>query len=298
MGFGLALSGGGLLGAAHLGVLVGLQELGLVPSILTGTSAGGLAAGIVSLQVSLEEFVNFGAAVSARPVHYFAPQVVNIALDLLPDDPFLPATGIFNPRRFVDGLLNLAAGAATTESWRCPTAVTSVDLAQMKAVAFVKGALSGASSPWTIVRGAPLSVALAATMAMPGVFAAVPWEGKMLVDGGVADTLPVDWAFKLGAERVVAVEVSASGKLPARPGIETVLSRSMAFATATLSALRMPANRPIFRLTPDTSNVPFFGFRDYARLVDAGRQAVSAARSELVDFVQGTTTASRKIGDR
>ena len=222
MRWGLALSGGGALGAAHLGVLRALRGFGFEPPVLAGTSAGGLVGGALAAGAGLDDVTAYGAIVSAHPLHYFQPEWVRLALELSPLDPTAPAAGLLDPARFVAGLAALCPHGRGLGDWRRPTVLTAVDLAASQAVAFAGPTAVQPPPPsaagWRVVADAELCVALHATMAMPGFYTPVIdlQRGWCLVDGGVADTLPVDWAVALGANRVLAVRSSATAEdLPA-----------------------------------------------------------------------------------
>jgi len=290
VGWGLALSGGGLLGAAHLGALAALQEWGLQPAALAGASAGGIVAGVLAAGGTLQALTAYGAEVVAHPLDYFRPQTLRLAAELLPHDPFGPAHSLFDSSPFVAGLVALCPEPHRIEAWRLPAALTAVDFGRMEAVAFVRapaGALLAPRPGWRLVAACALHTALQATMAMPGVFSPVRAEGEFLVDGGVADNLPADWAAALGARRVLAIDVAALGAgLPRRPGIVWALGRTEAYFTHALSALRTPAV-PLLRLEPDTTGSSALHPADFERLVEAGRAAAVARRGEIEAFLHG-----------
>ncbi len=108
----------------------------------------------------------------------------------------------------------------------------------------------------------------------------------LLVDGGTADTIPVDWAQALFNGPVVAVNVAAPPTVNAdQVGIEEILSRAEDYATQTLSELRsLDAN--VFSIAPMTQHVLFFGFNDYGMLVDHGYQAVQQVLPQLKQFIE------------
>lgn len=286
MQWGLALSGGGVLGAAHLGVLRAFDEWNIWPGVLSGTSAGGLVAGCLAAGCDLKDLTEYGARVSADPVRYFPPRVLRLAAELLPGDPLQPADSLLDSVPFVDGLLRLCP-QGSIQAWRWPTAVTSVDLGSMEAVAFVRqGArFDPPAGRWRMFAASELRPALQSTMAIPGVFTPVRANGVFLVDGGAADTLPVDWAAALGAARIVAVDVApAEPGIPSRPGLLWSIGQTLSYMTATLSRLRQPVGVPILRLLPDTQ-VPFPGFAEYGLLVEAGYQAALRRKEEILSFV-------------
>jgi NTE family protein len=282
--WGLALSGGGVLGAAHLGVLAGLAEMGLRAPVVTGTSAGGLVAGITSLGVPVETLTDAGRRVSRLPLMYFPPDFRGLWDDI--EGRGRPASGLLDPRPFIRKLLTLAPAARTTCDWRVPTAVTSVDLVQMEPTAFVQGpARRPRSGGWRLLEGRPLDVALHATMAIPGVFRGAEDGGSLYVDGGVTDTLPVDWAVALGARRVIAVALGSPGRAASpRMTIPEVLERTESFVTTAMANLRRPAC-PVLTVTPDVTGAGTFSFAQFDRLVEAGFQAVRSSSADIRRFV-------------
>ncbi len=292
-GWGLALSGGGLMGAAHLGVLQAFGEWGLVPDVWSGASAGGLVAGVLAAGGTLPALLAYGAEVGRRPLAYLRPRAVSLAAELLPHDPLPPADSLFDSRPFVEGLVCLCPAPQAITQWRQPTALTAVDLAALRPVAFVRGP-DGAWLPprghWRIVGSCDLGLALGATMAMPGVFspqrASPGGVPEFLVDGGVGDELPVDWAVSLGADRVIAVDVArAAPGLPPRVGLSWVLGRSTDYITAAVSRLRRPPRVPVLTLAPETAGVPPWDFSQFGRLVGIGYAAALACRDEVLEFL-------------
>jgi len=280
-----------VLGAAHLGVLRAFREWGLAPDALAGTSAGGLVAGVVAAGAPLEDVVAFGMEVGRRPLDYLPPRLVRLAAELLPGDPLPPADSLFDSGPLVRGLVELCPPPRRIEAWHIPTALTAVDLAALEGVAFVGGPATGRPLPrgrWRVEVGGELRVALQATMAMPGVFSPVRGPSTLLVDGGVADDLPVDWAAALGATRVVAVDVASAGPgLPPRAGIGWVLGRTADYVTATMSRLRRPVRLPVLTILPDTAGISGVAFAEFERLVELGYAAAEARREDVLAFLGG-----------
>ncbi len=275
--FALALSGGGILGAAHLGALQYMEEQGVRAAAVAGTSAGGLAAGLYALGVPVSQVIELGQRIAAHPLHYFHTNTVALLHDVIPAlGP--PATGLVISDTFIKALLKLHPAARTTDDWILPAIVTAVDVVSLKAIAFTnRPGVKPGRGHWEITTGESLRTALAATMAMPGLFAGPRRAGQVLIDGGTADNLPVDWAFALHPDCVVAIDVGGSGSVSAdRMGITEVLARAERYATKTLSTLRA-GPEPHLLVAPDTSGTPFPGFSHFDHLVQAGRQAMAKA---------------------
>jgi NTE family protein len=274
----LALSGGGLLGAAHLGALHFLESKKVRASAVAGTSAGGLVASLYALGVSMSTVIALGDKVSRNPADYFHLNVRGLFHEIWRSTG-RPATGLLTTARFVDALLRLCPQAQVTTQWTLPTVLTSVDLVTLVPVVFTNAPEAAVKfGHWRVMRHQPLSLAMQATMALPGLFAAPRHQNQVLVDGGTADTLPIDWAQTLDPSAfVVAVDVATPTAISADAiGLVDVVSRAEAYATDALSRLRA-GTTPHLTVRPDTANVPFFGFSDYTRLIRSGWTAMEKA---------------------
>jgi NTE family protein len=174
---GLALGGGGVLGAAHVGVLQALHERGIVPTVVAGTSAGSIMGAAYALGVDpyeLEErtcrasWGNFGSF-SARP-----------------------GLGLMTADALRETVRNVAADVRI-EDLPIRFAAVATDVETRAAVVLDHG---------------PLADAIAASIAVPGIFRPVRIGGRMLIDGGVVQNLPVETAFDMGADHVIAVRLA------------------------------------------------------------------------------------------
>ncbi|WP_159448728.1 patatin-like phospholipase family protein [Demequina sp. NBRC 110053] len=174
---GLALGGGGALGAAHVGVLQVLHERALVPTVIAGTSAGSIMGAAYAIGIDpydLEErtvragWGTFGSF-SARP-----------GLGLLTADALRET-------------VHRVAGDAAIEDLPVRFAAVATDIETRQAVVLDRG---------------PLADAIAASIAVPGIFRPVRVGGRTLIDGGVVQNLPIETAFGLGADRVIAVRLA------------------------------------------------------------------------------------------
>jgi NTE family protein len=208
----LVLGGGGARGLAHIGVLEVLEEEGLRPSFLVGTSMGGVV-----------------AALSA------AGQPADRILEL--------ARGFRFPRWFIPGglvtwnrIFAPAARALVGLSFgqlALPVAVIAVDLEAGRQVVLHEG---------------PLLPALRATCAVPGVLPPVEVEERWLVDGALVNALPVDVAAMADPDLVVAVRAGGHGprSMPdlRRPGQSSPESRSWFARPRSRSTARTRSRRP------------------------------------------------------
>lgn len=299
--WGIALSGGGLLGAAHLGVWRAFEEMGRVPHFYAGTSAGGLVAPLWAARIPFNRVYQTGLTVTQNPRKFFTLPVRHMLAELCGRSR-TPLSGLIDPTRFLEELLALLP-YRTMSDLPAPVVLTAVDLAREVAVAFSSRPLEPPFLRWEIETGTLLALAMRATMSMPAVFVPVVDQNRLLVDGGMADTLPVDWAAHLGAERVIAVDVTPGEPLsPSQIGLGGVLSRTEHYMTTTLSQLRDPAGYPRYTVTVPTGSVGALDFSAYAELVRLGHQAVKSHQAAIEEFLDrdltppATAKSASKIG--
>ena len=176
---GLALSGGGARGLAHIGVLKSLEEAGIQPDYLAGTSMGGVIAAGYASGLSPDELEQIANE------HSTARKLLRMA------DPAIPLNGLFQGGRlikFFERYLN----DSTFDDMRIPLTLVAVDLNSGQEVHLREGSVIEA---------------LRATVSVPGLLAPVERDGQRLVDGGLLNNLPVDVVREMGADVVLAVDV-------------------------------------------------------------------------------------------
>ncbi|MCX7844384.1 MAG: patatin-like phospholipase family protein [Candidatus Bipolaricaulota bacterium] len=185
---GLALGAGGARGAAHVGVLKVLERAGIPVAAIAGASIGAMVGGAYAAGVPLARIeAEWLTASRAKLLKSFLPT--------------FPRTGLSSGaglRRYLRALL----GDVRIEELPIPFAAVATDLDTGAAV---------------VLRSGPLVEAICASTAIPGVFQPVRWEGRLLVDGGMVEPLPVRVCRELGAEVVIAVDTNPVPR-PLPPG--------------------------------------------------------------------------------
>ena len=177
---GIALSGGAARGFAHLGVLKVLAEHDIPIDFIAGTSAGSFAGAAFASGMSVEEIKEISRKISWFKMTKFSYSAKGL-LSNAPIGTFIERN--FPVRKFEDLPIPFAAVACDLETGKQVLLKDTGDLA-------------------TAVR---------ASCAIPGVFAPVMYEGRLLIDGGVIANVPTKAVRKLGAEIIIAVDVLASG---------------------------------------------------------------------------------------
>ncbi len=261
---GLALGGGGVRGFAHLGVLGVLEKEGLAPDVVAGTSMGAIVAALYAALPSLSD-------VETRLTDFFrriGPHLLDLARQAAasPGGIALDRTSLMEAAVFHSFFDDLIPDI-TFEETRLPLAVVAVDL------------LSGAE---VVYREGPLRPAVLGSAALPGIFPPIPHEGRLLIDGGWTNRVPVDAARSAGADRVVAVEVSdADDEQPPRvptTGIEIVV-RASEITRNHLARLR--AQAADVTLVPPTGHIPL---HDVSSLPACAALGATATHDRLADI--------------
>jgi len=176
---GLALSGGGARGLAHIGALRALEKAGIQPDYLAGTSMGGVIAAAYAAGLKPDEIEQIAADTS---------QTRNL---LRLADLSLPQQGIFRGERLLAFFEEHLHGC-TFDQLQLPLTLIAVDLNTGQEVRLREGSVAQA---------------LRATVSIPGLIAPVVQDGMRLVDGGLLNNLPVDTVREMGADVVLGVDV-------------------------------------------------------------------------------------------
>lgn len=220
----LALGGGGVRGLAHLGVLAEFEAAGIALAGLAGTSSGALMAAL---------WLTRGSAGAVARVHDFVRSGLATSM---PDLAAARATG--GVRAWLDRLrsLSLLARLALRKNLlsedemlrRIGFLLADVHIEELP-LPFIAVATDNASGREVWLSRGPLRLAVAASSAMPGLVAPLPWDGARLQDGGAVAEIPVAAARELGGP-VIAVEVSE--RLPVADPDRDHLPRAMFRAAA------------------------------------------------------------------
>ncbi len=217
---GLVLSGGGARGAAHVGVLRVLEELHIPIYCIVGTSMGSIVGGLYSSGVSVDELEQiavktdwdglFTDNIPRRNVNFhdksdWPNYITSINIDFENGIDIPP--GLIKGKRLDLMLRSLTLNAPKDfDNFPIPFRAIASDIETGNCVVLSKG---------------DLARSLRASMAIPGGFAPVVIDNKILVDGGVANNLAIDVAKQMGADVVIAVNIGTP--LSTREDLKTFL---------------------------------------------------------------------------
>src|SRR5579863_5501001 len=205
---GLALSGGGALGLAEIGVLEWMEENHIPVDRVAGTSMGGIIAAMYATGKSPAEIADFAEKINWDEALLPEPTYSQLSYrrkqdrrDFLIDTPLGLKHGLNGPNGFVPGqgvelLLDRiafpASGVQSFDDLPIPFRCVATDMLSGQLVVLSDGSLSEA---------------VRASMAIPGVFTPVELNGRVLADGGMVENIPVETVHDMGADVVIAVEL-------------------------------------------------------------------------------------------
>lgn len=206
---GVALSGGGARGLAHIGVLQWMDEHHVPVDYVAGTSMGGLMGSLYATGMSPQEMKDFVLGIDWDSSFQVTPQYDSLAFRRKEDrranqtsialglrrglsgpNGFLSAQGV---TKILDRVALPYSSTASFDDLPTPFRCVATDLLKAETVVLSKGSLAES---------------LRATMSVPGVFAPVEVDGRVLVDGGLLKNIPTDVARKMGADVVIAVDIA------------------------------------------------------------------------------------------
>ncbi|WP_095210779.1 patatin-like phospholipase family protein [Chromobacterium sphagni] len=192
---GLALGGGAVKGFAHIGVIKVLEAAGIVPDVITGTSAGSVVGSLYASGLN-------GMQLQQRA----------IALDQADlTDWTLSSKGVIKGEKLQDWI-NTQVGNRPLEKLARPFGAVATELDSGRRVVFRTG---------------NTGQAVRASASIPNVFLPVKIGGKSYVDGGLVSPVPVSAAREMGAQFVIAVDITARPKVGKATGFLSMLDQSL-----------------------------------------------------------------------
>ena len=245
---GIALGGGAAKGFAHIGVIKMLEANGITPVVVSGTSAGSVV-----------------GALYASGMDAYAMQEKAFALDESRiRDVSLFSGGVVKGQKLQD-YVNELVGGRSLDRMKKPFAVVATKLENGERTVFVRG---------------NTGQAVRASSSIPGVFEAVAIGKAHYVDGGVVSPVPVDAARELGADFVIAVDISSKANGIASPtSLLGNVNQSITIMGQKLGALELQRADIVIR--PKVSDIGAADFEQMNRAILEGERAAQAALPQI-----------------
>lgn len=256
MKVGLALGGGAVRGLAHIGVLKVLKKHQIPIHFIAGTSMGGAIGGLVAAGIDIEEIEDFVLTTSSY-------RIVDIGIG---------KRGLVGGNKVYAMLLQFleqkGLGDIQIEQLPIPFRAVSVDLKKGQVFIFDQGSLS---------------LSIRATTSVPGIFAPVMYEDKVLVDGGVLNNLPADITRKEGADIVIAVDVEREHEEREPRNMFDVLNRSLSIMMVEMRRSNLHFADVIFR--PQVGHIQAHDITKIKKCIEAGERDAEQKVMEVISLI-------------
>ena len=283
---GVVLSGGGARGAAHIGVLKMLDDLHVPIDAIAGTSMGAVVGGLYASGYSAREIETIMTSVNWQEAFRDRPTRTDLTFRRKEEEEnFLVNFPLGLRSRHFQLPKGLIQGQKLSQILRrltLPTAeITDFDALPTRFRAVATDLETG--DP-VVMHDGDLASAMRASLSAPGVFAPVERDGRLLVDGGLAENLPIDVARAMGVDVLIVVDVSTPlvtrDKLTSAPAIS---NQMLAILIRRNEQRQLESlSKSDVRIAPILGEDSPFDFGIVARAVAAGEQAALAAQGELL----------------
>lgn len=241
---GLALGGGAVLGFSHVGILDALHDAGIQVHRVAGTSAGAVVAALHAFGVGPARMHDLLVPLTWRKVSRFSAS----------------SLGLLSNEAIAD-LLDDELGPVRIEDARIPLAIVAADIHTAETVVLKEG---------------PLADAVRASTAIPGLYAPVSMDGRLLADGGIVANVPVRPLRDMDVDVIVAATLGEA--LPFQPVRTLVGVLTNAFLIAVYSATRLDLMEGAdVVIAPDLHIYNHWDVRQRDELMERGRDAGRAA---------------------
>jgi NTE family protein len=241
---GLALGSGGARGFAHLGVIKVLKEEGISVDVIAGSSMGALVGCFYGAGLDIDRLYKLAGAFKRK---YYLDFTV-------------PKMGFLAGKK-VKELIRLFTHGKNLEDLDIPVRVVATDLKSGEKVVFSKG---------------PIADAVRASISIPGIFTPEKLEDRLLVDGGVIDRVPVSVVEEMGADLIIAVDVSRVKTSSDITSIFDVIMQSL-----DIMQMELVSNREIASDIMIRPHVEMYSSRAFTNIEDIIRIGEEEARKQV-----------------
>ncbi|HHW43264.1 patatin-like phospholipase family protein [Desulfofundulus thermobenzoicus] len=287
---GLALGGGFLRGVAHIGVLKVLAAEGIQPQMVAGTSAGSIVAALYCGGWGIREMEQLALSLRPHDIYDFGPMFFNLgamAVKVLADAfhlpfPFPSPLGLMSGYK-LESWISRLLGRKTFRQLARQLAITAVDIHRGHRIVFVSEVVQHRPPSGDIyfIAGLPVAPAVRASCAVPGLFEPRYIGGRLLVDGGLRENVPVEVLHLLGADVVVAVDLGYEGEeyKPVENMVQ-LLSQSLDIISTEVTRLKLAEYAHVV-IRPVLTGVTPWDFSRVAYCITRGEEAARQALPEI-----------------
>lgn len=241
---GLALGGGAVLGAAHIGVLRTIKENEIPVNYISGTSIGAFVAALYAFGKGWEEIRDIAMDISWSDISKIS----------------LTRFGLLSNKK-IRAVLTKHIGDSNIEEANIPLAIVATDVTSGEKIVLDKGSVVDA---------------VMASTCLPGIFKPVEINGRMLVDGGIVENVPINTVKKMGAKYIIGIDLNAKHSYKKPENILDIIANSFHYIMQTSASLQ--TEKADILIQPDLSS---FNRKDLTQVEKLMAKGYEDSKSEL-----------------
>lgn len=274
---GIALGAGGAKGIAHIPMLEALDELGITPHLIAGSSIGAVIGSLYASGLSAQAIKDKAAHLTITKEDTFhsvlSDKKIGKWMEMIDAD--FRHSGLLKSESIITGLYQNVP-VSTFEDLAIPLTVVATDFWERSAVVLESG---------------PLQPAVQASMAMPGLFTPVELDGRVLIDGGSVNPVPFD-VLEDSCDLVIAVDINSGGaaKKGQMPGYFDTVFGSLQILQQAIIERELAAKQPDIYIKPDLSGFRTLQFHkadDIYRQAQPAKEELKRKLSEKLESARG-----------
>ena len=253
---GLALGGGAARGFAHIGVIKVLEANGIKPNIIVGTSAGSVIGSIYASGISASELQQIAIDLDEATITDWT-------------NPFVGKLGGMIKGDALQNKINVLVKNRSIEQMKIPLAIVATDLKTGNPILFHRG---------------DTGQAVRASSSVPGIFMPTNILGKEYVDGGLSSPVPIKFTRTLGADIVIAVNISADPSDQSVSGILGTLLQTTTIMGRSITSWELPLADVV--VVPQLPQMKGTDFKSRNAAILAGEIAMQQNISQLKNKIE------------
>jgi NTE family protein len=255
---GLALGSGGARGLCHIEFIKVLDEVGLKPSIISGTSIGAIIGAF------------YASGYTGKEMEELLNEIGLKEISKMVDPSFFSLAGLVKGKGVID-FLKKNIPVKKFEHLKIPLKIVATDYWQQHEVIFQKG---------------ELIPAIRASISIPAIFEPIMIDGRVLIDGGVTNPVPYD-IIRDQCDLLIAIDVSGNREASSSTRVpnmfENILSTVQILQNA-IVANKMSIAKPDVYIKPPLKNIGLLEFEKYEKVIRSTRTEVETFRVKMIEW--------------
>ena len=273
MKLGIALSGGGIKGAAHIGVLQAFKENGIKIDMISGASSGSIVATLYAAGFSPNEIYKFFKKYAKDIKYVDASNIIKLIFGILSGSG-ITINGLTNGKSLENNIRKECKkrNIQNIKDIAFPLYISSVNLGSGNTYIF-NNQKSASYKSFKLIDNIDISTAIRASCSYPGVFTPVKWNGHTFVDGGIRENTPWEILKLEGADKTISVTFKDTTRKNCCKNLISVIDCSMGYLNSELKGYELKGSDEIIEIK--TNDISLLEYSKVDELYQIGYQTAS-----------------------